>query len=342
MSIIPRSNRSVRVPVADSSQVGEARRVANAVGAAAGLGEADLGRVALVASEAATNIALHGGAGELVLRRLAPPRTGVEMLAIDRGPGIGDLAAAMRDGYSSAGTRGAGLGAISRLSSYFDIVTASGAGTIVLSQVWKNGPKAPVVELGAVCVAVAGEEACGDDWTVSPASGDRMTRLFIADGLGHGIAAQAAAVDATRVFDESGESSPTEAIERVHAALRGSRGAAVATAFMNPSSGSIEFSGLGNISGVVRSAVGTKSMVSQNGTAGHAARRLSAFTYEWPAESIVVLHSDGLSSHWHLNAFPGLAQRHPSIIAAALYRDVARGRDDTTVVVCRRASELAT
>ena len=342
MRAIPKSNRSVRVPVADNSQVGEARRVANAVGAAAGLGEADLGRVSLVASEVAMNLALHGGGGELVLRRLDPPRIGLEMLAIDRGPGIGDLTTAMRDGYSSAGTRGAGLGAISRLSSFFDIVTASAAGTIVVSQIWKSGSQAPVVEVGAVCVAVSGEEACGDDWTVSPASGDRMTRLFVADGLGHGVNAQAAAVDATRVFEESGETSPSAAIERVHGALRGTRGAAVATAFLNPASGSIEFAGLGNISGVVRSTVGTKSMVSQNGTAGHSARRFTAFTYEWPSDAIVVLHSDGLLSHWHLNAFPGLAGRHPSIIAAALYRDFARGRDDTTVVVCRRGSELAT
>jgi len=55
---------------------------------------------------------------------------------------------------------------------------------------------------------------------------------------------------------------------------------------------------------------------------------------------MLVLHSDGLVSHWSLDAYPGLAARDPSLIAGILYRDFTRGRDDVTVVVAK-AEEAA-
>ena len=50
------------------------------------------------------------------------------------------------------------------------------------------------------------------------------------------------------------------------------------------------------------------------------------------------MHSDGLTTHWTLERLPGLAARHPSLIAGVLYRDFKRGRDDVTVVVARGAA----
>ena len=67
-------------------------------------------------------------------------------------------------------------------------------------------------------------------------------------------------------------------------------------------------------------------------------RRVQEFTYPWPPGAILVLHSDGLLSHWTLDRHPGLAARHPMLLAGILYRDFRRGRDDTTVVVAREPS----
>jgi serine phosphatase RsbU (regulator of sigma subunit) len=181
---------------------------------------------------------------------------------------------------------------------------------------------------------------CGDDWTAA-VSADRTFRLFVADGLGHGALARDASADATRVFSGSEETSPAAILEQVHLALRGGRGAAIATALLDPDRACVDFAGVGNIAGVVRSDAGSKSMVSHNGTAGHGAQRFRAFSYDWPEHAVVVLHSDGLTSHWTADAFPGLLRRHPSLIAAALHRDFARGRDDVTVIVARRTSELS-
>ena len=333
---------SVSVAVADESQVGEARRMAKALADSCEMDETTSGRVALIASEAATNLVRHGGGGHIILRRLAAGREGIEVLAVDRGAGISNVREALEDGFSTRGTRGAGLGAISRASSFFDVLSAEGAGTIVLSQVWRAGGRAtiPPVEFGAVSLPIVGERLCGDDWSVTER--DHMVRVFVADGLGHGPAAHDASSDATRAFNDTIDHSPRTALERVHLALRGGRGAAIAAAFLDPVRGCIEFAGVGNIAGVVRSDAGSKSMVSHSGTAGHVARRFHDFVYEWPENAVVVLHTDGLTSHWTVDAFPGLLRRHPSLIAAALHRDFSRGRDDVTVVVARRGRELVT
>jgi hypothetical protein len=127
-------------------------------------------------------------------------------------------------------------------------------------------------------------------------------------------------------------------VERAHQALRSSRGAAVAVARIDRTQGVLTFAGVGNISGQVYSgAQGGPHLVSVNGTAGHQTSRIKEFSYPWPADGMLVMHSDGLSSHTGLEAHPGLALRDPSLIAGVLYRDFARGNDDATVVVARSA-----
>ena len=80
-------------------------------------------------------------------------------------------------------------------------------------------------------------------------------------------------------------------------------------------------------------------MVSNNGTIGHVARSMRDFHYELPMEALIIMASDGLVTNWRLDAYPGLAQRHPSLIAAILYRDASRGRDDVTILVARVGPE---
>jgi hypothetical protein len=76
-------------------------------------------------------------------------------------------------------------------------------------------------------------------------------------------------------------------------------------------------------------------LVSHSGIVGHAARRAQLFDVPYPPDALVVLHSDGLTSRWDLARYPGLAMRHPALVAAVLYRDFSRGSDDVTVFVAR-------
>jgi anti-sigma regulatory factor (Ser/Thr protein kinase) len=342
--------QSFGVPVADPSAVAEARRCAQALAQQAGLDEVRLGKLGLVVTEAATNILKHATQGEIVLRLLRPDTgagaMGVEMLAIDQGPGMADVALCQRDGFSTAGSPGTGLGAIARLADWYDIYSSPQAGTVVAARVWAEtgrhssaGPlpaeAARWLEVGGVSLPVRGEQECGDAWGVAP--GPDETLVVLADGLGHGAEAAVAARQAVRsLLAVPPLPTLTARLEAAHEALRTTRGAAVALAAIHPARGTLTFAGVGNIAGAVLLGGGPRNMVSHAGTLGHTRHRLAEFTYTWEAGAVLVLHSDGLSSHARLEGYPGLARRDPAVVAAVLHRDFTRGRDDSTVVVARQ------
>jgi anti-sigma regulatory factor (Ser/Thr protein kinase) len=110
----------VALELRDASQVGEARRLAAVMASRLGMIEEDRGRVALVINEAAGNLLKHGGGGQVVITPLERAQVGLEMLFLDKGAGVDDVERAMRDGYSTAGTGGGGLGGIARMSDAFD------------------------------------------------------------------------------------------------------------------------------------------------------------------------------------------------------------------------------
>lgn len=322
--------------VEDSSQVSEARRLALAAGRSLGFDESLTGRTGLVVTELATNLLKHGGGGAILLRSIRRPEApGLEILALDKGPGITRLAECLRDGHSTTGSPGTGLGAIQRLSSLFDVCAPPGKGTAVLSRI--SAASAPetvppvAMNVGAVCVPAPSEEACGDAWAAH--QGETRTTIAIADGLGHGILAAEASAEAMRVFERNVTESPKEILGRIHQALRSTRGAAVAVAEILHEERVVHYAGLGNTSGLILAGESSRNMVSENGTAGGEVRKIQEFTYPWPERGVLILHSDGLKSHWSMGGYPGLHLRHPSLVAGVLFRDHCRGRDDTCIVV---------
>ena len=333
------------VAVIDETQVAEARRVAARCAAAVGFSEADRGTVALAATEIASNLFRHGGGGELIVRAIAdassvwPP--GVELLGLDKGPGMRDVALCVSDGYSTAGSQGIGLGAIARASTTFDIYSRRGIGTVVLSRITAGrralpDPPGDFVH-GAVNVPYPGELENGDCWAFASNVPQRGL-VFVADGLGHGPAAAQAARCARDVFVEHQAFGPAEIVARMHDALRSTRGAAVAVTEIDNAARRVRHCGLGNVAAAIVSRSGVRQLLSHNGSAGHTGGRIQEFTYPWPEDALLIAHSDGLITRWRLDVYPGLEQRHPGVIAGMLYRDARRERDDVTVVAMRVAA----
>jgi anti-sigma regulatory factor (Ser/Thr protein kinase) len=343
VSLYPDYQSGLSVAIDDPSKVGEARRTANAMAAATGLSETDAGRFAILASEAATNITKHATHGQLVLRSLGDGgAAGVEVVAIDHGPGIPDLDRALSDGYSTAGSSGTGLGAMSRLASAFDIYTSVGSGTVLVARITRPAPggRDRPFEVGVVRVPKHGESACGDDWGIAVDDRGRAM-VAVADGLGHGQSAADASRRAVEVAVDRSAGPPAMIVAQVHGALRSTRGAALAIAELETTTASVRYAGLGNISASLVSPGESKSLVSHGGIAGHEARKIQEFAYDWPTGALLVMHSDGLSGRWDLTRYPGLATRDPSVVAGVLYRDYSRGRDDSLVVVIRAARTAA-
>lgn len=321
-----------RIVVSDRSKVAEARRMAAAMTSRIGLDTTKAAEVALIVTEAGNNLVNHAQAGEMLLSTGgARGDNRFEILAIDRGPGM-DVSNSMRDGFSTAGTRGEGLGAIARAAADFDVFS-SASGTVLFASVESEPPSAHEIQFGSARVPKTGEQACGDDWCGVLEEG--WARLLVADGLGHGVFAAEASSRATEMFEQERGRSAPEAVQKLHAALRGTRGAALAVAYIETSPRRVTYCGLGNITGLISSNRKTQHMVSMTGTAGHEISRIVPFQYEWPSGALVILHSDGLLSQLGIEREPAVIQRHPSVIAGYLYREFSRGRDDSTVVVAK-------
>ena len=340
-------NAAAAFPVTDESGVAGPRRVVQWLASHLGFSEERAGRAALIVSELGTNLFKHARRGEILLQPLysgAGEREGVEVTSVDAGPGMPDLDASRRDGFSTRGTLGHGLGAIERQSDFLDVYSQPG-GTVIVSRIWRDDPtRTPRRELrydiGAVQAAKTGEDVCGDGWGWRMRDG-RLS-ILVADGLGHGLYAHDAAELAVRTFHQHHEKAPAQVMESVHAALRPTRGAAAAMLAVDVERGTAKYAGLGNITGtVLHPGGGRHHLVSHNGTAGHTAARIQDFSCPVAAGSTIVLASDGLGTHWDLSAYPDLWRRSASVVAALLYRDFSRRRDDVTVVVAKERPPVA-
>jgi anti-sigma regulatory factor (Ser/Thr protein kinase) len=328
------------IPILENTNISEARRAAARLAQALGLGDTTEGNLAIVVSELARNILLHGGGGEIVLQPVGDQSSAtVDILALDKGQGIPDLAQALRDGYSSAGTPGTGLGAVRRLASACVVFSANGSGTAVLARVDSSGSSdGEWHSTGGVSVPVAGETQCGDAWAYEEQSGRRL--IIVADGLGHGAAAADAAQEALAAFRANLHRGPRDIVEAAHGRLQKTRGAAVAVTEIDFARQIVRYSGVGNIASAILSNGKSRSMVSHNGIVGHQMSHVQEFTFPWERGALLVMHSDGVGTRWNIEQYPGLPAKPAALIAGVLYRDFKRGRDDATVVVSRESTAV--
>ncbi|WP_157018242.1 SpoIIE family protein phosphatase [Cryptosporangium arvum] len=322
-----------QIVVTDDAAVGEARRTANRLVGALGGDEKAVTRAELVATELGTNLLRHAEPGGWILLRPVPPGQ-VEILAVDRGPGIRDLEAAL-DGRSPAPKGlGCGLRSAARASGLFDVWTSAGAGTVALGVVDLGGSPVERRTCAGVCVGLS--EVSGDGWSVRGADVGREA-VAVVDGVGHGPAASAAADVVLDVFGDD-PAGLTSLAARANELARGTRGAVATVCVLDPGADTLSALAIGNVSGRVLVDGAEKGVVTFSGSLGLSARPPSARVqqYPWPRGATLVLWSDGLRSRLEFDRYPGLFDHDPAVAAAVLHRDYARGTDDATVVVARR------
>jgi serine/threonine-protein kinase RsbT len=113
--------------------IGRGREMATTLG----FDDIDRTRIEIVILELTRNLLVHAGRGELLLEPVEDgDRRGMAVETRDNGPGIADISLAMRDGYSTANTLGAGLPGVQRLMDAFEIESTPGVGTRVRSVKW--------------------------------------------------------------------------------------------------------------------------------------------------------------------------------------------------------------
>jgi Stage II sporulation protein E (SpoIIE) len=256
---------------------------------------------------------------------------GVELVAVDRGPGMADPDRWAQDGNSTAGTLGIGLGAIARKSRGFDIYSLPRVGTVLAATVGD----VPLATTAGISRPLSGETVCGD--TYGARTVDRREQLMLCDGLGHGPLAGVAARAAMTGFASASPEGPGAVLYHLNEHLRNTRGAVAAVAEIDRAAGAVRFAGIGNVTATIVDGQRRRVMASMPGIvgqlAGDARRSVREFDYPLPDGALVILHSDGLTDRWDLADYPGLAARAAVTIAATLLRDAGRRRDDASVLV---------
>ncbi|HWS38363.1 MAG TPA: SpoIIE family protein phosphatase [Actinoplanes sp.] len=320
--------------VEEAGSASAVRRAAERLAAELAMPENRIADLSIAAAEAAGNLVKHAVQGVILVRAVrAADQAGVELIMVDSGPGMIDVQRSIGDGHSTAGTLGIGFGAILRQASRWDLHSVPGKGTVMSLQVWPGAVPEPVWASG-LTRPITGETACGDAWAVRETEGRRQ--MLVSDGLGHGGLAAAASHEAVRAFHQAPAAPPAQVVEALHRALGHTRGAALAVAELDQQAGVVRYAGLGNISGTVLGADGSRrGMVSMPGIAGHQKRQVREYDYPLLPGATVLMHSDGVVDRWTARDYPGLLSHAPEVIAATVLRDAGTRRDDAGVLVAK-------
>lgn len=318
---------TAQVRIDHESAVHLAATVARDTALRCGLDGASPDRAAAVASELASNLHKHARDGVCYVQSL-PLGRGLEIAAVDRGPGMADLSRCLADGYTTTGTLGTGLGAVRRVATDFVVRSHVGHGTAASARI-AAGAHTASAGVGSVCLPADGETACGDACAVRDTDAGRTG--IVVDGLGHGEPAARAAHTALRTFDSTCALPLPEIMQALHRALRHTRGAAIGLLRLLP--GRAEFCGVGNIRMCLVSAdAPLQRQESRPGVVGWNLPTPQVRTTPVEAGRLVVLHSDGIEARWAHSPPPALLRLPAELLPVALAHRHRRSRDDATAL----------
>jgi len=341
------------IPLTHEAQIGLARRHIIRSAVELGFSELQLAEMEIVVKELGTNaLKFARGTGRIYYAVADPalePR-GIEIIYLDKGPGIEDVAMAIGDGYSTTGSLGAGLGAIKRMSDEFYIYSALDSatrrlplygrtthGTAIAFRKRANredeAPRAVPGLWAGMTRPAEGQTQNGDAYLVR-CQGNRLLLAMI-DGLGHGEAASDCARAAIATIEKN-ITQPLEPIIRAtHEALREMRGAVMGLAAIDRAAGTVEYAGIGNTDFRIIGGRERLRFISLNGTLGSRLDRVKVFKESLPRVATMIMATDGISERWDVENYPGLLGLHPQLFCATVMRDFSRPNDDATILCGR-------
>ena len=293
--------------------------------------------LALVVAELSSNLVKHAGRGVLTLRPLqSGQQMGIEVQAHDDGPGIPDIENSLTDGCSTSGTLGYGLGTVNRLMDEMDISSLPGSGTEVVCRRWIRPPREtlmlPVWDVGVVTRSRRSTPENGDAFIIKEWPGELLVGLV--EGLGHGEPAQQAARAAQQYVQTHHDQPLDKIFSGAGRACRATRGVVMALARFS-SRTRLRFASLGNVEVRARSGGARIPFVVQRGILGTRETHVPVQDFPWNPEWLLVLHSDGLRTHWQWSDFPGIEQEPAQAIALRLMRHLNNETDDATVLAVK-------
>jgi anti-sigma regulatory factor (Ser/Thr protein kinase) len=331
--------------VSDESAQILVRSRLRAVSRRMGVAELTRERLELICNEMMSNQVKYArGTGFMQLWEVDVPRPAIDVFALDYGPGVANLPSAVADGFTTSGTMGKGLGAISRMAheSEFYTIPAGVAkdspwhGTALWARIYLDkGTGADLHQFGVLTRAYHDDPYNGDHVEVRVAR--QRARWLHMDGLGHGQEAAEAVACARDVLDM--DMGLEEILEHVARRMHGGRGAVAVVAELNVATDSASLCGVGDAAAYVIRNGERRVVTFAPGVLGHAHGSLEPVVETAERHALVLTASDGLRRNWTLGTFPGLWRLHPQLIALLLGYVLGRNNDDKSIFVVRKAPD---
>ena len=334
------TGRHISFSLEDRSYLAILKREVHRLSIQCGLTDKRVAEIDIVVAEIGSNIIKHAGSGEVLVMLTDAPQPAIEIIAIDSGPGIADLARMMQDGISTARTLGQGLGAVKRLSDFLQIYSVKGWGTVLVSRFFikpaEQYPPKPGAEIRTILVSKPGERICGDDYYVRS---DRAgIRVFLGDGLGHGVEANKAVAAAVHSFRYCMLSDLSEVLRQMHDDVKRTRGLVGTIAIYSNKTQTWKICGVGNIHTRMLTAATSRTYLPYNGIIGNNMPRTineQETAHTSGKDQVLILCSDGIRTRWDMMKYPAIFRYDMSVLAAAIYKDNARKTDDMSIVIVK-------
>lgn len=331
----------VTIRVAQSVEVAPAGEAARGFARVLGFGSTECEEIALAVTELAANLVRHASGGTIVLSQVEDAtRRGMQIESEDHGPGIPDVEQAVTDGYSTSGGLGIGLGTINRLMDDLEFYSRPQTGLRIVCQRWLR-PRTSALSARGLAFGVATRAyrllpENGDAFVIRQWEGQALVGVI--DGLGHGQFAQRAAQTA-RQYIEHHFDQPLDGIFRgVGRACRATRGVVMALTRFDLARKTLTAASIGNVEMRLIGSPDRFNLIVRRGVLGLNAPNPVCIEHPWTPTSLLIIHSDGLRTHWNWDDFRTLAQEPPAVIAQHLLRALGKIEDDATIVVVKDAT----
>src|SRR5215203_429777 len=333
------SRTHVAFKAEDRSYFAILKKDIHALAVEVGFSATKVGEIDIVVSEIVTNLIKHAGGGQVIIKLIEESGLqGIEILSIDNGPGMTDVSRMVADGVSTKNTLGQGLGAMKRLSDVFQVFSQKDWGTVILVRKFKEQlsafQKPPKAEIRSIVVSKPGEKECGDGYYHTITSD--YVKVFLGDGLGHGVEAAKVVVSAGEAFLACSETDPVNIIRYINSEVKRTRGLVGTVALFDLVARKWNICGVGNISTKIMSSTNNKNLMAYNGIIGlNLPRTLNAQEIEYEKGQYVIMCSDGLKTKWDTVRYAGIHRYDVSVLCAALLKDFSRNTDDMSVAICK-------
>ncbi|WP_270566383.1 ATP-binding SpoIIE family protein phosphatase [Clostridium beijerinckii] len=340
--------------ISNEWDIGQVRRYIAEKGKEIGFSSIEIGEISIVVNELCSNLIKHHSVeGKLIFKRLEMnERVGIEITAEDNGPGILNVDEVIKDGISTKGTMGGGLGATKRLMDSFELYSRTntnigkyigyekfpqnhGIGTIIITQKWLKssldiGKKE--VNISVMSRPYLGCKVNGDVYYIKESNNKVIFALI--DGLGHGIEANKAAIRAKELLEENNHKSLRELLYSIDNGMKNTRGAVIGVCIIDKDTRSFQYGSIGNVQLRYILNNKTQKFIATNGTLGVSLKtKVNVQESIYENGGIIVMNTDGISNKWEYDDYLGISANNPAALSNIIFRDFARDNDDATVLV---------